>query len=92
MQEVRVERVAKEVHEGLHFIYRFSGPDSQDWQFDLGRLSGGERTLVSLALILAVSLRQPSEFAMHMHDCTLLVIYLSGRVQPCKQDTVAKAY
>ena len=58
LQDLKVEREAREVHEGLHFMHRPSAAASKDpsnaWQTDLGRLSGGERTLVSLALILAV--------------------------------------
>lgn len=58
MQELKIDRVAREVHEGLQFRHRPSVAASKDpsrkWQSDLGRLSGGERTLVSLALILAV--------------------------------------
>ena len=58
LQEVRVQRVAQKVHEGLQLQYEVSRPSAEGptkgWQSDLGRLSGGERTLVSLALILAV--------------------------------------
>lgn len=75
------------MHEGLQFMFRFSSSDNQDWQSDLGLLSGGERTLVSLALILAVSLIQPSESA--VYNCMQVVFHLSSRIQPCKQDTLA---
>ena len=58
MQELKIDRVAREVHEGLLFMHRpsvaASKHSSMRWQSDLGRLSGGERTLVSMALILAV--------------------------------------
>ncbi len=55
MQELRIERVAQNVHQGLQFMCRSNSDKMGGWHFDLGRLSGGERTLVSLALILAVS-------------------------------------
>ena len=54
MQELRIQRVAQEVHQGLQFMYRSTSDNMGGWHSDLGRLSGGERTLVSLALILAV--------------------------------------
>lgn len=54
MQELRIERVAQEVQQGLQFMYRSRSDKMGEWHSDLGRLSGGERTLVSLALILAV--------------------------------------
>lgn len=57
LQELKIERVAQEVHEGLRFAHRPSAAASKgqgQWLPDLSRLSGGERTLVSLALILAV--------------------------------------
>ncbi len=54
MQELKIERVAQEVHQGLQFMYRSNSDKTSDWHSDLGRLSGAERTLVSLALILAV--------------------------------------
>lgn len=48
------------MHEGLCFLHRpllaANKGQSMDWLSDLSRLSGGERTLVSLALILAVHL------------------------------------
>ncbi|KAL0051989.1 hypothetical protein WJX82_005987 [Trebouxia sp. C0006] len=53
--ELRTERVAQEVHQGLQFMYRSNSDKMGGWQSDLGRLSGGERTLVSLALILAAA-------------------------------------
>ena len=56
MQELRIEKVALEVHQGLQFMYRSRSDNNGDWHCNLGRLSGGERTLVSLALILAVRL------------------------------------
>jgi len=56
MQELRIERVAQEVHQGLQFMYRSNSGKMGEWHCNLGRLSGGERTLVSLALILAVRL------------------------------------
>ena len=54
MQELKVDRVAQEVHQGLQFMYRSNSDKMGDWHSDLVRLSGGERTLVSLALILGV--------------------------------------
>ncbi|DBB18125.1 TPA: hypothetical protein ACH3X3_003102 [Trebouxia sp. C0006] len=54
-RELRTERVAQEVHQGLQFMYRSNSDKMGGWQSDLGRLSGGERTLVSLALILAAA-------------------------------------
>ncbi|KAL3152957.1 hypothetical protein ABBQ38_011987 [Trebouxia sp. C0009 RCD-2024] len=56
--ELKIERVAQEVHEGLRFAHRPSAAASKgqgQWLPDLSRLSGGERTLVSLALILAAA-------------------------------------
>lgn len=80
MQELRAERVAQEVHQGLQFM---NSDKMGGWHSDLGRLSGGERTLVSLALILAVRLELCAcNFAMlhathntactptNWHDCT----------------------
>ena len=62
LQEVRVQRLANKVHEGLQLQYQVSRPSAEDpgkgWRSDLGRLSG---TLVSLAFILAV--QPPSLFA-----------------------------
>ena len=50
--------MAQQVHEGLRFLHRASAAaskgQSMEWLSDLSRLSGGERTLVSLAMILAV--------------------------------------
>ena len=63
VQELKVVRISKEVHDGLQFLYRSRAASKGQkpvWHSDLGRLSGGERTLVSLALILAISL-------LHMH-------------------------
>ena len=56
MQELIIEKVALEVHQGLQFMYRSQSDNNGDWHCNLGRLSGGERTLMSLALILAVRL------------------------------------
>lgn len=71
MQELRIERVTQEVHQGLQFMYRSNSDKMGDWHSDLGRLSGGERTLVSLALILAVRLKTWAckfcHAACHMH-------------------------
>ncbi|KAL0034643.1 hypothetical protein WJX77_000708 [Trebouxia sp. C0004] len=53
--ELKVERVAQQVHQGLQFMYRSTSDKMAGWRCDLGRLSGGERTLVSLALILAAA-------------------------------------
>ncbi len=54
MQGLRINRVAQKVHQGLQFMYRSNSDKMGGWHSDLSRLSGGERTLVSLALILAV--------------------------------------
>ena len=67
VQELKIARTAKEVHEGLQFLYRSraaSNGQKPVWHSDLGRLSGGERTLVSLALILAVC---PLHMHYHVH-------------------------
>ncbi|KAL0033641.1 hypothetical protein WJX79_009327 [Trebouxia sp. C0005] len=53
--ELRTERVAQKVHQGLQFMYRSNSDKMGGWHCDLSRLSGGERTLVSLALILAAA-------------------------------------
>lgn len=55
---MRIGRVGTKVHEGLSFWFRSASSGEagqQAWHSSLGRLSGGERTLVCLALILAVS-------------------------------------
>ena len=55
---MRIARVGAKVHEGLCFWFRSAASAAagqQQWYNSLGRLSGGERTLVCLALILAVS-------------------------------------
>ena len=73
MQELRIERVAQNVHQGLQFKYRSNSDKMGKWHSDLGRLSGGERTLVSLALILAVRFELCAcnfcHAAFHTQDC-----------------------
>ncbi len=73
MQELRTERVAQEVHQGLQVMYRSNSDKMGGWQSDLGRLSGGERTLVSLALILAVCLEL----------CACNFCHAACHTQPC---------
>ena len=73
LQELKVERIAQEVHEGLHFLHRpslaASKGQAMEWLSDLSRLSGGERTLVSLALILAVNPSANLPFVDLWHIC-----------------------
>ncbi|GBF98926.1 hypothetical protein Rsub_11718 [Raphidocelis subcapitata] len=54
--ELSLARVGAAAHEGLQIRYRpaRSAPDAP-WQTELGGLSGGQRTLVSLAALLAAA-------------------------------------
>ena len=56
-------QVGAEVHEGMHleFAHKASGggggggSEGRDWQSGLDALSGGQRTMVSLTVVVAVS-------------------------------------
>lgn len=77
VQEISIARVGSKVHEGLCFRYRSAAAGGGEpvgergWHTSLGRLSGGERTLVSLALILAVCTASSSPSACAL-QCAML--------------------
>ena len=70
LQELRLKKQGGKMHDGVQIEVRLQrpvGPDNQQqqeadagsgvtgWSAELGKLSGGQRTLLSLATILAVS-------------------------------------
>lgn len=52
MQDLRIHKVGAVVAEGVRIEFLRNG--QSEWSTSLGQLSGGQRTLASLCLILAV--------------------------------------
>ncbi len=52
LQDLAIEQTGHWVHNGVMFSFSRHG---QEWQKGLAQLSGGQRSIVSLALIFAVS-------------------------------------